>query len=787
MKHSITILTALLLLAVTSAVHADALKTNLSGSAGQTGALSTVTPLVRDCDTGYLLNCNFRAIRPYMWDKKVLLTGWETDDRGGSWESFPNGLMPKGFSFDVDWFKLIDTSSDYAVTIKKKIARQSSGEITLEFRFKLSARMEGATWQLRDLEQPGLSIVTSGENLCYQTKDGKLKVLSAYELNREYGVKAVADLKKRWVNIYIDGQLRASNVPFVNRIKTIDYVLVKTGDKSIGELYINPINIYKGYNLYETFVANGAGSLPENWTVSIQGDSIVEAVPFAAKPDIYSLKLDGGAAGSKFPALKQKAAFEFRFMIPVRADASVELTNGNSPVVRVAALGKNLCIIDSHNNAVPVVRNYVTNLWYDIKLILDSAKGKADVYVNGKKVAKDAYYCKRAKKLDGIRFAVEDRKSVMWVDDIKIYPWRDYPADYVPEPELPKPADNYLVGVQSCSLWKEGDSYSGWDYILPYADKRKPYLGWYDEGNPEVSDWEIKWQLEHGIDFEQYCWYRSDSGINHPIKDGLLEHGIREGLFNARYSQLKKFTIMYTNEGAGRTNANDWSRNIIPYWIEYFFKDPRYLKINGKPVLSVYWLPHFLIDFGGAEGAAKAIAVLRKACRDAGFPGIIILMEDRSARKSKLQQMKSMGIDYCYAYTWGTCNTDTQKKKMAKQRQVGNELGLGVIPSFCVGWQTAPWGGGGDGMMSPADYKAMAKWTRENYMPLMAENSLGRRMVLLPNWNEYGEGHFIIPSASAGFGYLDALKEVFTVGGPHKNVVPTDKQKQRFTLFYPKD
>jgi len=39
---------------------------------------------------------------------------------------------------------------------------------------------------------------------------------------------------------------------------------------------------------------------------------------------------------------------------------------------------------------------------------------------------------------------------------------------------------------------------------------------------------------------------------------------------------------------------------------------------------------------------------------------------------------------------------------------------------------------------------------------------LGRRMLLLDNWNEWGEGHYLLPHAEAGFGYLDAVRDVFT-------------------------
>ena len=65
--------------------------------------------------------------------------------------------------------------------------------------------------------------------------------------------------------------------------------------------------------------------------------------------------------------------------------------------------------------------------------------------------------------------------------------------------------------------------------------------------------------------------------------------------------------------------------------------------------------------------------------------------------------------------------------------------------------------------------------------------SLGRRMILLANWNEFGEGHFMLPTESARFGYLDALREVFTEGGAHEDLTPTELQKKRFNVLYPRD
>ena len=58
---------------------------------------------------------------------------------------------------------------------------------------------------------------------------------------------------------------------------------------------------------------------------------------------------------------------------------------------------------------------------------------------------------------------------------------------------------------------------------------------------------------------------------------------------------------------------------------------------------------------------------------------------------------------------------------------------------------------------------------------------------MLANWNEFGEGHFLMPSTLAGFGYLDALREVFTAGGLHEDAKPNEPQQRRFGVLDPKD
>ncbi|HEV2437305.1 MAG TPA: glycoside hydrolase family 99-like domain-containing protein, partial [Verrucomicrobiae bacterium] len=654
--------------------------------------------------------------------------------------------------FNIDWFELVDTSPHGAITLKHQIAEQTAGPVTLEFRFNLPQRMDGATWQLCNLQQQAaVNLMTSGTNLCW----GNGQVLTPYTTNQDYGVKVIADLTAQTATVYVNGDLVASGLPFVNPVGALDYFLVKTGDAATGAMFLDPVNIYIGYTVNETFVTCGVGKVPADWQVT---NGSVQEFDCGTKPDVFSLQVTNGAAQRQFTSLSAKTVLECRFLIP-------GATNG---------LSVNLGGVE-----LAGLMTYRTNFWYMAKVIADPTSNVADIYINGKLWVTGAPY---TNPVASIYFA-----GNLWVDDVQVYPWQDYPTNYVPTPQPCPAVSPYILGVQSCNLWREGTAYAGWDYIYPYRDQRKPYLGWYDEGNPEEADWEIKWQVEHGITFEQYCWYRPDNAIGHPIKNGVLDQGIIQGLFNARYSDLAKFTIMCVDQGACTTDFQDWTNNIIPYWIEYFFKDPRYFKINGKPVVSIYEWNQWQQMFGGIAGGAQAIAELRAACQQAGFPGVIVMMEQRNSDAGVMSNMKAMGVDYAYSYTWGTPDVPTQENDNVASASAAASAGINWLPSISMGWDRQAWGVHDGGWTSVTNYQGLAQWTKDTFMPTLPAGSLGRQVVMLANWNEFGEGHFLMPSTLAGFGYLDALRNVFTAGSTNQDVAPDAQQQKRFTVLYPKD
>ncbi|MBM3498762.1 MAG: hypothetical protein FJX74_08830, partial [Armatimonadetes bacterium] len=349
-------------------------------------------------------------------------------------------------------------------------------------------------------------------------------------------------------------------------------------------------------------------------------------------------------------------------------------------------------------------------------------------------------------------------------------------ADYVPPPQAAE--SDLLVGCHYCPLWKQGSRSGGWEHITPYPE-REPVLGWYDEGSPEVADWEIKWCLEHGIDFFVYCWYRASQGK--PVEQ-FLGHAIHEGLFNARYEKLFQWCIMWENQSRGTSgiaSEEDLLQNLLPFWIEEYFKRDSYLKVDNKPVLFIYRPEYLVDDLGGVPQVRQALDKAREACRQAGFDGLLLLGEYRGTDPRPLQLMVDEGLDYAFQYCWpvgGDPAPDVGIKAQEDYWQAWKTMDvIPFVTTLTMGWDSTPWHPTFSAWrLPPQDFQTLCERGKA-FVQTLPETSLGRRMVLLDNWNEFGEGHYIAPHRQYGFGYLDAVRNAFTdAPGAHVDLAPED-------------
>ena len=347
------------------------------------------------------------------------------------------------------------------------------------------------------------------------------------------------------------------------------------------------------------------------------------------------------------------------------------------------------------------------------------------------------------------------------------------PGTYIPEP---RPASTQLlVGAHHCPLW-EADKPGMWTQIRKHME-RVPALGFYAQDNPEVADWETAWAVEHGVSFFIYCWYRTSQGG--PVET-MFSSAIHDGLFKSRYAKQMKFTIMWENQNRGRAGVADEAdlmQNLLPFWVENFFKHPSYLKMDNRPVLFIY-RPEFLVqDLGSVENVVKAFGKMREACRAAGFDGLYLLGEYRGLDPKHLALMKQLGLDYTFAYCWHVANNPTPQQAIeAQMHSIRTTQELGILPQVVTVSQA--WSGWSDEgsiwKIPPADFERLLTQARD-FVTALPAGELGSRMLLLDNWNEWGEGHYIAPYTEYGFGYLDAVRKALSAApAAHLDLIPED-------------
>jgi hypothetical protein len=346
-------------------------------------------------------------------------------------------------------------------------------------------------------------------------------------------------------------------------------------------------------------------------------------------------------------------------------------------------------------------------------------------------------------------------------------------TDAVPPPE--PVATDMLVGAIHCPLW-ESDRIDLWRGVRRHPE-RMPALGLYAQELPEVADWETKWAVEHGISFFVYCWYRDGQGGAVRTRFG---RGLHDGHFKSRHVGAMKFAILWENQARGRGGVDgerDLLDNLLSYWIETYFKRSDYLVLDGSPVLFVYEPDSFIRDLGGPEPATRAVAAMRAACRAAGFTGLTLLGEYRGFDPATLDRMRAIGLDATFAYCWHLPGSPTPDEAASRQLDLIRAVrDRGVLPQVVTvsqgwsGWhdEASVWS------IPPPRFEQLLRDAKE-IATTLPKDQPGSRMILVDNWNEWGEGHFIAPSREHGFGYLDAVRRVFApAAGDHVDLIPED-------------
>jgi len=356
-------------------------------------------------------------------------------------------------------------------------------------------------------------------------------------------------------------------------------------------------------------------------------------------------------------------------------------------------------------------------------------------------------------------------------------------TDYVPEP-VPANTGDYLVG---CYYYPGWHTYQRWSVLDDYPERR-PLLGYYREGEPEIADWHINWAVSHGIGFFIYDWYWVQGSRQ-------LEHALHDGYLKSRYQDKLKFCLLWANHNPPKTSSEDDLLRVTRYWIDNYFKLPNYLKIDGRNVIVIFDPARLSVDMGH-DAVRDGFAKMREMCRGAGVGDLYLVA--CAYPGPHIKNLIEEGYDALSAYNYGGAGDRGQQYAPYEWMveayrdywsQVSGAATIPYIPVCEPGWDARPWHGHKSAVRtgkSPQLWQKMLEYAKEFVDAPNHRQDGNKRLVFLEAWNEFGEGDYIEPHAEFGFDYLEAVRTVFAPNSSKPEIIiPKDVGMGPYELTKP--
>lgn len=309
-------------------------------------------------------------------------------------------------------------------------------------------------------------------------------------------------------------------------------------------------------------------------------------------------------------------------------------------------------------------------------------------------------------------------------------------------------------------------------------------LGFYDLRLPEVREQQAKFARNAGVEGFMYWHYWMGNGkrlLNRPI-DEVLESGKPDFPFCFGWANHDWKTSTWTTIHNFEKNhmicpvvysEDDYVNHFN--WCLKAFKDPRYIKVDGKPFFLLY-------DALALPDHKQFFELWNQLARENGFPGIHFVGLTPSWDYQIEEQFK-LGYDaVVHGNLWqAELNASNKFYKQLLHRIRGKidwvpldkykykniirhlvtdiDRKENIYPIMLPGWDRSP----RSGRRAVIYYGSTPElWKKhcEDAVAAVQNKEDEHKIVLLRSWNEWGEGNYVEPDERWGTAYLDALRDV---------------------------
>ncbi|WP_201315299.1 glycoside hydrolase family 99-like domain-containing protein [Dyella sp. EPa41] len=300
-----------------------------------------------------------------------------------------------------------------------------------------------------------------------------------------------------------------------------------------------------------------------------------------------------------------------------------------------------------------------------------------------------------------------------------------------------------------------------------HAQPRLPgELGYYDLRQPDVMRKQMQLAREYGIGAfcTYFYWFAGKT---------LLEAPLRQWLVNADLDL--PICLCWANENwsrrwdgraddvlIGQQHSAEDDLAFIAH-VAVYLRDPRYLRVDGKPMLLVY-RPGLL------PSPKETAARWRAWCRDNGIGEIHLAYVQSFDRVDPA----NIGFDAAVEFPPNniSLNTITGEQQLINPDFAGDVLdwrelvrhatnaatpGYLLYPGVNPGWDNEPRRSGRGRVLAHASPRTYRDWLR-HAVSVAQTRSPRAPMVFINAWNEWAEGAVLEPDIRLGHAWLDATR-----------------------------
>lgn len=312
---------------------------------------------------------------------------------------------------------------------------------------------------------------------------------------------------------------------------------------------------------------------------------------------------------------------------------------------------------------------------------------------------------------------------------------------------------------------------------------RRPLSGWRDH-RPAAILAQLRWARAAGISFFVFDWFHAPHPANGPLNNAF------DTYWTMRDRAGVGAAINYINHADFAIPAEDWPR-MVERWVTQYFVRPQYVRVDGRPLLVILDSNGFIEQWGGANGANRAIAELRAAAVRHGLPGVFVVADrylDWTSEHCFPRCMKTdsefplLDLDAITEFTYPRIlepqdgprpYSEVAAAVLRAWNTVGERSPFPHIPGVMAGFDPRPildtaakddWphldGHATWFETQPRDVAGLVRdaiaWV-EARPHMRVEAAPAPPVVLIQSWNELQEGAILVPTDAQRYAYLEAL------------------------------